>query len=81
MKTKKRIITIVSAVLILGAVGTYFALKPRTAPAADIQSEINSLVQSAKKSAGSDIISYSAAGKLSCTLSGDAQVKYRRAVQ
>ena len=53
MKTKKRIIIIISAVLavlIIAAVGTYFALKPRTAPAADIQSEINSLVQSAKKS-------------------------------
>ena len=84
MKTKKRIIIIISAVLavlIIAAVGTYFALKPRTAPAADIQSEINSLVQSAKKSAGNDIISHSATGELKCALSGDAQVKYRRATQ
>ena len=78
MKTEKRIIIIISvvlAVLIIPAAGTYFALKPRTAPAAEIQSEINALVQSAKKNAGNDIISHSAAGELKCALSGDALVK------
>ena len=84
MKTNKRIAVIISvvlAVLILGAVGTYFALKPRTTPAADIQSELNQLVMSAKQRADSDLISHAATGELKCTLSGDAQVKYRRATQ
>ena len=84
MKTNKRIAVIISvvlAVLILGAVGTYLALKPRTAPAADMQSELNQLVMSAKQRAGSDLISHAATGELKCTLSGDAQVRYRRATQ
>lgn len=81
---KKKIIFITLGIIVLliaGAVGAYFMLKPKTLPADDIRPIISAMVKESKKELGGDVLSNAVADELRCALSKDAEVNYHKATQ